>query len=277
MRALAKSGRWARALVTGASSGIGECIARRLAPDGVALVLVARRRERLDALGAELQRVSGSRVEIIPADLTEVGDLARVEARLSSREEPIDLLVNNAGGGRLAVFPEGTPEDQDRWIRLNATAVVRLAAAVLPGMRERRCGTILSISSGAAFQPSPYAAVYGASKAFVNSFSEAIREENRRHGISVTVVCPGFTETDLPARTGFDVSRVPRLLWMSADEVAQRALTAAAEGRAVCIPGLLNRFGAAFGRHAPRSIVVSSVARNTRRFWRGAAEREAVR
>jgi short-subunit dehydrogenase len=144
-------------------------------------------------------------------------------------------------------------------------------------MRERRCGTILSISSGAAFQPSPYAAVYGASKAFVNSFSEAIREENRRHGISVTVVCPGFTETDLPARTGFDVSKVPRLLWMSADEVAQRALTAAAEGRAVCIPGLLNRFGAAFGRHAPRSIVVSSVARNTRRFWRGAAERVAVR
>ncbi|MGH7856383.1 MAG: SDR family NAD(P)-dependent oxidoreductase, partial [Candidatus Binatia bacterium] len=185
------SPRWQRALVTGASSGIGEAIARRLAAEGSELVLVARRQERLERLGFELRRFRSIPVEIVPADLTAAVDLERVEARLASAGRPVDLLVNNAGGGRLSVFPEGTPEDEECWARLNAISVLRLTAAALPGMRERARGTILNISSGAAFQPSPYAAVYGASKAFVNSFSQAIREESRRHGIVVTAVCPG--------------------------------------------------------------------------------------
>ena len=268
------SSRWTRALITGASSGIGEAIARRLAADHVELVLVARRRERLREVGEELERVSGRPVEVVAADLTEDADVLRVEARLSSSERPVDLLVNNAGGGQLSLFPGGTPEEEARSIRLNATAIVRLTAAVLPGMRERHCGTILNVSSGSGLQPSGYAAVYGASKAFVNSFSEAIREENRNCGVSVTVVCPGFTRTGLPARTGFDVAKVPRFLWMTADDVATHALAAAARGRGLSVPGFPNKLGAAVAKHAPRRLVASFVARGTRGMLNEDRERE---
>ena len=268
------SSRWTRALITGASSGIGEAIARRLAADHVELVLVARRRERLREVGQELERVSGRPVEVVAADLTEDADVLRVEARLSSSERPVDLLVNNAGGGQLSLFPGGTPEEEARSIRLNATAIVRLTAAVLPGMRERHCGTILNVSSGSGLQPSGYAAVYGASKAFVNSFSEAIREENRNYGVSVTVVCPGFTRTGLPARTGFDVSKVPRFLWMTADDVAAHALAAAARGRGLSFPGFPNKLGDAVAKHAPRRLVASFVARGTRGMLNEDRERE---
>jgi hypothetical protein len=263
---------WTWALVTGASSGIGECIARRLAEKGVHLVLVARRGARLEDLAAELRGGRNVEVETITADLTDESDCTRVEARLAAPDRPIDLLVNNAGGGRLEMFPEGAASDPERMIRLNVSAVARLTAAVLPGMRRRRCGTILNVSSGAAFQPSPFAAVYGASKAFVTSFSEAIREENRPYGIRVTVVCPGFTRTELPHRTGFDVDRVPRALWMTADEVARQAVAAAARGRGVHVPGILNKLGAFMGRYAPRPMVIRSVASSTRRL----AARELV-
>jgi short-subunit dehydrogenase len=259
------TGRWSRAVVTGASSGIGESIARRLAAANVGLILVARRRDRLEALASELREISPSRIEVMGADLTDEADLARVEERLGSSDAPVDLLVNDAGAMRLGVFPSG---DEEGHIRLNVTAMVRLTAAALPAMRRRGRGTILNVSSGAAFHPHPYAAVYGASKAFVNSFSEAIREENRGQGISVTVVCPGFTRTELPERGGFDVASVPRAVWMEADEVAERALAAASRGRAACVPGLLNKIDVAFARYAPRWIVVRSVEATTRRFSR---------
>jgi short-subunit dehydrogenase len=254
---------WARALVTGASSGIGEWIARGLAAEGAAVILVARRRERLEALAADLRSHSGAAVEILGADLTNAEDLLRVEQRLASTDHPVDLLVNNAGGMHLAVFPGG---DHEQLVRLNIMAVIRLTAAVLPTMRQRRRGTILNISSGAAFHPHPYAAVYGGTKAFLNSFSEAIREENRSHGIGVTVVCPGFTRTELAESSGFDVSKMPRLLWTTPEQVAERALAAARKNVAVCVPGLLNKIDAAFGYYAPRWLVVKSVASSTRRF-----------
>lgn len=257
--------RWSRALVTGASGGIGERIARRLAARGCGLILVARRRERLEALAAELKAQSNVPVEILAADLTRDDDLLTVEQRLSSDAEPVDLLVNDAGGVSVGVFPIG---DEQNWIRLNVMAVVRLAAAAIPVMRRRGRGTILNVSSGAAFHPHPYAAVYGATKAFVNSFSEAIREENRAHGISVTAVCPGFTSTDLPERSGFDVAKMPRFLWAGADEVAASALDAAERDAAVCVPGWLNKLDAMFGYYAPRWLVVRSVASATRRYSR---------
>jgi uncharacterized protein len=261
------SRRWTRALVTGASSGIGECIARRLAADNVELILVARRRQRLQTLAAELGRISGSAVEVLRADLTDAADHIGVVERLGSIDQPVDLLVNNAGGMRLSVFPGG---DEYHWISLNIVAVVRLTAAVLPVMRQHKRGTIVNISSGAAFHPHPYAAVYGGSKAFVNSFSLAIREENRAHGISVTVVCPGFTRTELPARSGFDVSKLPRFLWMTPDKVAERALSAASKDQAVCVPGVLNKIDVAFGHYAPRWLITRSVAKSTRRLSREA-------
>jgi short-subunit dehydrogenase len=256
---------WNKALVTGASSGIGECIARRLAGDHVGLILVARRRERLESLAAALRGISGAPVEVLSADLTDPADLARVEVRLASAEDPVDFLVNNAGGMRVAAFPAG---DEEYWIRLDVIAMVRLTAAVVPAMRERRRGTILNISSGAAFHPHPYAAAYGGCKAFVNSFSLALREENRARGISVTVACPGFTRTALPERSGFDVAKLPRALWMSPDAVAARVLAAAAKGKALCVPGLYNKLDAAFARYAPRWIVTRLVAATTRRISR---------
>jgi uncharacterized protein len=205
-------------------------------------------------------------VEVLCADLTDAAGLTGVAQRLESTVHPVDLLVNNAGGMRLAVFPGG---DEDYWIELNIVAVVRLTAAVLPHMRQRQRGTILNVSSGAAFHPHPYAAVYGGSKAFLNSFSLAVREENRVHGISVTVVCPGFTRTELPARGGFEVAKLPRFLWMTADKVAERALAAASKGQAVCVPGLVNKIDVAFGHYAPRWLVTKSVAQSTRRLSRG--------
>jgi len=260
-----RSPRWNTALVTGASSGIGECIARRLAADHTGLVLVARRRARLEALAAELRQLSGTEVEVLPADLTDSAELVRVEQRLASTSRPIDLLVNNAGSMHLSVFPDGS---EDELIRLIVVAIVRLTAAVLPLMRQRRRGSIINLSSGATFHPHPYAAVYGGCKAFINSFSMAISEENRARGISVTAVCPGFTRTDLAETSGFDESKVPRLMWSKPEHVAKSALAAAARGQPLCVPGLLTKIDSLFGRYAPRRLVVSVVARSTRRSSR---------
>jgi short-subunit dehydrogenase len=251
--------------VTGASSGIGECIARRLAADHVQLVLVARSRDRLGLLADEFRKSSRAEVEVLPADLTDSDDLLSVERRLASTDHPIDLLVNNAGGMHLSLFPDGSEGDL---IRLMVVAVVRLTAAVLPVMRGRHRGSIVNMSSGAGFHPHPYAAVYGSCKAFINSFSMAIREENHRHGISVTAVCPGFTRTSLAQASGFDESKLPRLFWNQPEEVAERALAAAARGEALCVPGLVNKIDSLFGRYAPRRLVTSAVARSTRRLSR---------
>jgi short-subunit dehydrogenase len=182
-------------------------------------------------------------------------------------DQPIDLLVNNAGGMHLSVFPDG---NEDNLIRLMVVAITRLAAAALVVMRQRHRGTILNVSSGAAFHPHPYAAVYGGCKAFINSISLAIREENRAHGISVTVICPGFTLTNLAETSGFDRSKLPRLLWSKPDNIAKSALAAARKGRALCIPGLLNKIDSLFGRYAPRRLVVTAVARSTRCLARNA-------
>jgi short-subunit dehydrogenase len=257
--------RWNSALVTGASSGIGECIARRLAADNTGVVLVARRRDRLEALAAELRQLSATEVEVLPADLTDFDERLRVEQRLASASHPIDLLVNNAGGMHLSVFPDGS---EDELIRLMIVAIVRLTAAVLPVMRQRGRGSIINLSSGAAFHPHPYAAVYGGCKAFINSFSMAIGEENRAHGVSITAVCPGFTRTALAETSGFDESKLPRLLWSKPEQVAKSALEAAARGQPLCIPGLLNKVDALFGRYAPRRLIVRAVARSTRRSTR---------
>jgi uncharacterized protein len=142
---------------------------------------------------------------------------------------------------------------------------VRLTAAVLPLMRQRDRGSIINLSSGAAFHPHPYAAVYGACKAFINSFSLAIGEENRAHGISVTAVCPGFTQTNLAETSGFDESKLPRLLWKKPEQVAKSALAAAARGRDLCVPGLANKIDGVFGYYAPRSMVLRAVAKSVRR------------
>lgn len=237
-------------MVTGASSGIGDAIARRLAAGSTDLVIVARDEGRLARLADELteRRVA---VEVLAADLTAVDDLRRVEARLAAGD--IDLLVNNAGAGSGAPFLEASAEREAQLVALNATAVLRLSRAALPPMVAAGRGAVCNISSLAGHQPAPTAPTYAATKAFVTSFSESLHEQLRGTGVTVTVVCPGFTRTEFLARSGGgDGDAAPGWAWMSADAVAAEALEATAAGRAVWVPGRGYRIVAGLSDLLPR-------------------------
>ena len=256
------SGPWTSALVTGASQGIGAAVARELATRGTDLVIVARRAEPLDRLANELQATHGVNVEVLIADLTDTEDLGRVEQRLRDRSAPIDLLVNNAGGG-LANAPIASrdPDEVRGELWLNAVAPARLSTAAAAAMVERRRGCILNISSGTALYPTPGAATYSASKAFLNSFGVALHHEVAGAGVTVTTACPGFVATGAAERSGMDPDAVPRWLWMTPEEAARRALAGAASGRVVQHLGLINAATAAIGRHLPPSLVARIAAR----------------
>ena len=242
------------ALVTGASSGIGEEFARALAARGDDLVVVARDVARCDGLAERLEMQHGVGVEVLPADLTTKKGRAAVEARLESTEPAIDLLVNNAGMGTYGRFAELPRDSEEREIRLNVLAVVQLSHAALAGMIERGSGGIINVSSLAGYQPTPLNATYGGTKAFVTSFSQALHEELRGTGVKVTVLCPGFTRTEFQDRAGFDSGVVPSFLWQTPEPVVAAALHAYEQGRAVCIPGALNQAGAVFSRALPAGI-----------------------
>ena len=241
---------WQGALVTGASAGIGEAFARRLARDGSDLVLVARRRGALETLAEDLRNAHRVDVEILTADLTSEPDVVRVEARLEGKARGIDLLVNNAGGsdgnGR-GPFVDQPFEIVHGQILLNAVAVMRLTHAALRAMRARGRGNVIQVSAGTAFYPVPHAAVYAASKAFVNSFSEAVDHELRGTDVAITTVCPGFTRTDAPRRIGFSEDNIPSWWWADPDEVAKTALEGARRGKTIVSPKIVNRFNAVFG------------------------------
>jgi short-subunit dehydrogenase len=230
--------RWPTALVTGASSGIGRAVAVQLAAEGSDLVVVARRRDRLEDLAAELSGAHGVAVEVLVADVTDTEQLAAVEARLRSGAPPVDLLVNNAGLGAHGAFAEIPIDWQEGQIRLNVLAPVRLSHAALEGMLARGTGGILNVSSIAGRQPMPHVATYAATKAYLSSFSHALHEEVRRQGVTVTALLPGFTRTEFHDAAGMSRSAVPGLAWMSAEVVARAGLEAVARGRAQCVPGL---------------------------------------
>jgi uncharacterized protein len=239
------------ALVTGASSGIGEAMVRRMAGDGVATVVVARRASRLDALASELPGV-----EVLAADLTDDDDLAAVARRASDPAQPIDLLVNNAGFGTSGLIADIEPARLADEVRLNVLALTTLTRAVLPTMIERRRGWVLNVSSMAGFQPIPTLGVYAATKAYVTSFTEALHEELRGTGVRATVLCPGLTRTEfVEVSRGEQASaRYPSMAWMSADHVAAEGLRDAARGRAVSVPGLQNRLLATTSGFVPRGV-----------------------
>ena len=254
-----------RALVTGASTGIGAAFAARLARDGCDLVLVARSRDRLDALAERLRRDHRIGATVLPADLTSREDLQRVEEEVA-RDQALDLLVNNAGFGTLGKFADLDIEREIVEIQLNVVALVRLTRAALPSMVGRKRGAIVNVSSLAAFAPGPYNATYGATKAYVKSFSEALSEELRGTGVQIQTLCPGFTHTEFQARAGLDVSRIPSLAWMEVDEVVDKSLAALRQGRVVCVPGLGNRLAGALSGLFPGSLVrriVGSAARRS--------------
>ena len=242
-----------RALVTGASSGIGAAFAQRLARDGYDLVVVARNRERLSALARELRERHGVSVHVLPADLTRATELHSVEREAA--HHPFDLLVNNAGFGSMGRFVTLDPDREEEEVRLNAIALMRLTRAVLPGMLARKRGAIINVSSLAALQPGPNNATYAATKAFVNSFTEAVSEEVRGSGVRVQALCPGFTRTEFQQRAGVDVSRIPSVAWMTAEAVVDASLAALTRGGVVCVPGFGNWLLAAAVGAVPRALV----------------------
>lgn len=246
------------ALVTGASSGIGDAFARVLAMRSYDLVVVARDTERLEKLAAD---IGLAHVEVLTADLTDAAGLARVEARLRDDDRPIELLVNNAGFGTTGRFHELDVDGEEREIALNVTALVRLSHAALQGMAARGRGGIVNVSSIAGFQPTPGTATYGGTKAFVTSFSQALHEEYRSRGIDVLCVAPGATRTEWQQRAGYRDDHLPAAAWQTPEQVATCALDALKGRRALVVSGLPNKVLAASTHLAPRVLVRKIAAR----------------
>jgi short-subunit dehydrogenase len=245
------------ALVTGASGGIGLELARLFAADGHDLVLVSRGAERLGVVSRDLEDRFKVEVRAIPRDLSN----PIAPASLFDECGEIDFLVNNAGFGSLGTFVESDPAMLGEMLQVNVAALTQLTRLFLPTMLERRTGRILNVASTAAFQPGPLMAVYYASKAYVLSFSEAIRDELNGTGVTVTTLCPGPTRTSFDARA--EVAR-PRLLnsrVMEPSEVAAEGYAGMMSGKAVVIPGRVNRLGATGARLMPRSLAANIARR----------------
>jgi len=247
--------RYSLALVTGASSGIGEHFARELAAAGTDLILVARRADLLTALAEELAAAYGVRADVLVADLSDPDGRAPIEQRLTATIDPVDLLVNNAGYGTTGMFAELPLDAELAEIEVNVVAMVRLTHAVLPGMIERGRGGVLNVASSAALTPAPGNATYCATKAYVTAFTEALHGEVKRHGVNVSVLLPGLTRTDFQSNAHYDANWAPGFAWQRPDEVARAGLAAVNSGRAVCIPGATNKAVAAALRLTPRSVI----------------------
>ncbi len=233
----------------------------QLAASGTDLVLVARRRDRLDELADRLRAEHGTDIEVLVADLTDDGDLATVETRVGDHREPVDLLVNNAGfatSGRFATLPVDREVAE---IRLNVLAPVRLTRAALPGMVDRGHGGVVNVSSIAALQPLPHWATYAATKAYLTSFSEAVHEEVRGQGVVVLALMPGFTHTEFLGHVGPPPVGIPGPLWMDAEQVVKSGLAALDRRRARRVPGGLNRMVATLSRVTPRAVSRRMLAR----------------
>lgn len=240
------------AVVTGASSGIGLALALGLARAGFDLMLVARDGERLAAVEREIAAL-GRAVTVRQVDLAAPAALEDLAQELAAQAP--DILVNNAGFGAYGRVAEIDPALSLSMIATNVGALTRLTAAVLPGMRARGSGRILNVASTGAFAPLPFSAVYGATKAYVLSFSEAVAEEPRGSGVTVTALCPGPTPTRFFARAGWDGTRLFKGPMISAETVAARGLQALMAGRRVEVVGLLNKALILSARLAPRRLV----------------------
>lgn len=238
------------ALITGASAGLGEEFARQLSKRGYSLILAARRNERLDRLAGELGNARS-----IVIDLSREGAAGELIADIAAAGETIDLLVNNAGFGLHGRFDKADPRRLRQMIDLNCGALMELCRAVLPNMVDRRSGAILNVASTAAFQPGPGMAVYFATKAFVLSFTEALHEELKPHGIRVSCLCPGPTRTEFGEVAGFGGNGLFDRVAMNSAEVVDAGLKGLDKNHAVVVPGWMNRVTAASTRFAPRLIV----------------------
>jgi short-subunit dehydrogenase len=225
---------------------------RALGAAGVPQVVVARRADRLEQLAAEVPGV-----EVLSADLSTAQGVAAVAERIVDSRYPVDLVVNNAGFGSTGFFAELDPERLDEEVRLNVGALTRLSRAALGVMIPRKRGYLLNVSSVVSFQPGPRLAVYAATKAYVTSLSESLHEEVRGTGVKVTALCPGLTRTEFQSvSNSSDVtSRMPPMMWQSAAEVAETGLRDVAAGRALSIPGPMNKSMVAVSGMTPRGLL----------------------
>ncbi len=245
-------------MVTGASSGIGEAFVRRLSSDGTKVIVVARRRDRLDALAREL-----SGLTVLDADLATGEGVRRVAARLAQGD--VDLLINNAGFGNNGPFHEVDAIAAADEIRVNVLALAQLTHAAAAPMVERRHGGILNVSSVASFQAAPGFGSYAATKAFVTNFTETIHEDLRKHNVKATALCPGLTRSEFHATAGVDsYNNYPSFVWQTADEVAALGLAALARGVCIAVPGMPNKVLAGVSGLFPRALT-RRIAGATRR------------
>jgi short-subunit dehydrogenase len=238
------------ALITGASAGLGVEFARQLSKRGHRLVLAARRKDRLEELAKELGNARAAAIDLSKKDAA-----AKLLADVEASGETVDLLINNAGFGLIGRFAELGAKRQRQMIDLNIGTLTDLCRAVAPAMIERGSGRILNVASTAAFQPGPKMAVYFATKAFVLSFTEALHEELKPHGIKVSCLCPGPTRTEFGEVAGFGGNGLFDRVAMGAPAVVTAGLSGLSRNRAVVVPGIINKTVAASGRFAPRAVV----------------------
>jgi uncharacterized protein len=255
-------------LITGASSGIGEAFARRLARDGHDLVLVARNEKKLHELCDELMLEHKVTAHYVVLDLTEAGSDGALFAETERHGFEVDWLINNAGFGSVGDFAGLECERELEMIDLNISVLVALTHRYLQGMRERRAGTIINVSSAAGFQPIPFMATYAATKAFVSSFTEAVAEENRPYGIKMLALCPGSTKTNF-----FAASNIDRPIQVkgqqTVEQVVETAMRAVASGRTKVVSGFANRIGALMGSYVPNFLTTRIMAKALRPKYQG--------
>lgn len=243
------------ALITGASGGLGEEFARLCAHGKMDLVLVARRKDELERLAAELEKEHGVSVTVIAQDLSLLDAVQTIIDILKKENLSIDLLINNAGFGSFGEFHEADTAQQENMIGVNIAALTALTKALLPEMVERKQGRILNVASIAAFLPGPLMSVYYASKAYVLHFSLAIREELKGTGVTVTCLCPGPTQTGFETHANLATSKLFKSSYvMKASTVAEEGYAACMKGKALAIPGMLNKLAAFVPRLLPRTM-----------------------
>ena len=260
--ALPPPGNGSAAIVTGASSGIGEQLAGILSRRGYEVVLVARSVGRLEELAAQL----GSRAHPLPADLADPSERAALLDRVTALGLTPDILINNAGFSTLGLVAESVPEEEIKLVEVDVAAVVDLCSRMLPGMVERQRGAVLNVASVAAFGPLPGQAAYGAAKAFVLSYTHSLRGELRGTGVTATALCPGPVDTGFGEAAGFSKEEaeaaLPRVMWIPVEKVAQAGFDGLAAGKAVVVPGRVNRVASALFRVAPPELLLPVLARS---------------
>ncbi|CQD03356.1 ketoacyl reductase [Mycobacterium lentiflavum] len=256
------------AIVTGASSGIGEQFAEMLSGRGYQVVLVARNADRLSALAGRL----GPNAHPLPSDLSDRSARAALPDRVAALGLTPDILINNAGLSTLGLVAKSVPEQEVNLVEVDVAAVVDLCSRFLPGMVERGRGAVLNVASVAGFGPLPGQAAYGAAKAFVLSYTHSLRGELRGTGVTATALCPGPVDTGFGEAAGFSKEEaeaaLPRIMWIPADKVAQAGIDGLAAGKAVVVPGRINRIAAAFFRIAPPESLLPLLVRNHPAFKR---------